>query len=184
MHYLECSVAGTSPLLMNSAAGLGTAAPGEVPTPEVEAERGTYRHEDGTLWFPAAAFRGALVSAGAGHKIGKRFARSLLAGTVFATDEAAALTDPDTGKPVTEYTIDVRRCVPPGARGGVSVLRARPRLDAWAASFALEYDETMVDPQTILHFLEIAGRSIGVGNFRPAKGGWFGRFAVRDPDDQ
>jgi hypothetical protein len=182
MHYLTVHVEGTSPLLMNSAAGLGQAAPGEIPAPEVEAERGAYRLPDGALYFPATGFRGALVAAGKGHRIGKRFATGVLGGAVFASEEAAALTDPASGEPLTAYQIDVRRCVPPGARGGVSVLRARPRLDKWAAVFTLEYDDTLVDPQTILHFLGIAGRNVGVGNFRPAKGGWFGRFAVRDQD--
>jgi hypothetical protein len=182
MHYLDCSVEGTSPLLINAALGLGQAAPGEIPTPEVEAERGTYRLPDGSLYFPSAAFRGALVSAGTGHRIGKRFATSVLKGAVFATAEAAPLTDPATGEPISTYQIDVRRAVPPGARGGVSVLRARARLDKWAATFGLEYDETLIDPATILHFLGVAGRNVGVGNFRPERGGWFGRFAVRDQD--
>lgn len=178
MHYLECRVTGTSPLLMNSAAGYGQAAPGEIPTPEVEAERGAYRLPDGSLYFPAAGFRGALVHAGSGQRIGKRAATSVLKSTIFATAEAAPLTDPATGDPIRDYVIDVRRSVPPGARGGVSVMRARPRLDKWAATVAFEYDEALIDPGMILHFLAIGGRNVGVGNFRPEKGGWFGRFTV------
>jgi hypothetical protein len=182
MQYLEARVTGTSPLLMNSAQGLGQAAPGEIPPPEVEAERGAYRLPDGALWFPADGFRGALVRAGSGHRIGKRAATSVLKGAIFATAEAAPLTDPATGEPLREYTVDIRRAVPPGARGGVSVLRARPRIEKWAAVVQLEYDETLIDPATILHFLKIAGRNVGIGNFRPEKGGPFGRFTVEDDD--
>jgi hypothetical protein len=174
-------VIGASPLLMNSAAAFTIADTGKsktrqnIPSPEDEAEAGTYRLDDGTLGFPAAAFKKAVVAAAKGRKVGKLGLPGIVLASVFETTEHVPLIHPDTGKPLTDYTIDIRGARP---QGQGMVRRARPRLDAWACDIELEYDDELVAEDLVRELLERAGRNIGVGNFRPEKSGRYGRFVV------
>src|SRR5260370_14267179 len=95
-----------------------------------EAEAGTYRLEGGQLYHPAIAFRSALLSAGKGRRIGKLSAPGVLSGAVFLSHAECALVNPETGKPIKTYTIDVRRAVVQRA----GVLRRRPSIDPWATT--------------------------------------------------
>ena len=58
------------------------------------------------------------------------------------------------------------------------IMRHRPRLNQWAMEFALEIDEDMINSQTVHQLLSEGGSKIGLGDFRPDKGGPFGRFLV------
>lgn len=57
------------------------------------------------------------------------------------------------------------------------VLRCRPILREWALTFDIEYD-TEIDPNAILEALRIAGRYVGIGDWRPDKKGKYGKFEV------
>jgi hypothetical protein len=174
-------VQGISPLLMNSAAAFTLADDGKaktrrsIPPPEVEAEAGAYRLEDGALGFPAAAFKKAVVSAAKGRKVGKLGLPGIVLASVFETTELLPLVDPDTDKPLSDYVIDIRGARPQ-AQG--MVRRARPRIDAWACDVTFEYDEELIAKDLVRDLLERAGRNVGVGNFRPEKTGRYGRFEV------
>lgn len=174
-------IKGTTPLMTHSPKGMTregekSAKRKSVPSAEVEAEIGTYRNGEGELVLPCIMFRQAIVNAGKGRKIGKTFATTLLKGTVFDPDRHALLVDPQTGELLSEYAIDER----PVVIGKNRVLRARPRYEAWACDVALDYDEEAVTPDVLVEMLNIAGTSIGVGDYRPEKGGWFGRFVCTD----
>jgi hypothetical protein len=173
-------VVGASPLLMSSAAEFTVADNGgpktrqSVPPPEVQAEAATYRMEDGSLGFPAAAFKKAVVSAAKGRKVGKLGLPGIILASVFETTEYLSLIHPETGECLHDYVIDIR-----GARPQQGMVRrSRPRLDAWACDVALEYDDELVTEDLVRELLERAGRNIGIGNFRPEKSGRYGRFEV------
>jgi hypothetical protein len=57
-------------------------------------------------------------------------------------------------------------------------MRYRPRLNDWSLMVDVMFDEMMVEKGQIIAAAENAGRYIGLGDYRPAKGGPFGRFAV------
>ena len=57
------------------------------------------------------------------------------------------------------------------------VLRCRPQIDDWAAEFTLLIDGS-IDYNVIRNIVEYAGIYCGLGDFRPQKGGPFGRFKV------
>jgi hypothetical protein len=166
---------------MNSAAAFTIADTGKaktrqaIPAPEEEAENGTYRLEDGTLGFPAAAFKKAVVSAAKGRKVGRLGLPGIVISSVFETTEHVQLVHPDTGQPLADYTIDIRGARP---QGQGMVRRARPRLDEWACDIDLEYDEELIAEGLLRDLLERAGRNVGVGNFRPEKTGRYGRFEI------
>lgn len=85
-------------------------------------------------------------------------------------------------EPITEYEIDVRRCIV--QRQGV--MRARPLIDLpWACVAEFEYDAGLgtaegepVAVKLYLQALGYAGQIVGIGNYRPERGGRFGKFAV------
>ena len=173
-------VVGVSPLLMHNPASMansGEARRKTIPTPEEEAEAGCYRDSDGMLVFPSVAFRNAVLKAAGGLKIGRKTLRSILS-HIRMDAEYVRLVDPETGEPLRDYDIDIRRAVV--QRQGVH--RARPRLDRWAAELGFVV-ETEIVPQNIEEILakvlNEAGYTVGVGDYRLEKNGWFGMFDVQ-----
>ena len=59
------------------------------------------------------------------------------------------------------------------------LLRTRPMFDLpWSAEFNIEYDTELVDKTQLENWLDIAGRRIGLGDWRPEKSGLYGRFTA------
>lgn len=58
--------------------------------------------------------------------------------------------------------------------GPKTVVRTRPRFDAWAVEFETKFLPSMLNPRELRGFLVAAGEQIGIGDWRPR----FGRFAV------
>ena len=58
------------------------------------------------------------------------------------------------------------------------ILRTRAKFDVWALAAHIEVDEELVDKEQLLSWLDIAGRRIGLGDWRPARSGIFGRFTT------
>ncbi len=177
-----------SPLLMNNPASMlvqtkKVRGQAQEHDPAEEAEAGAYRFDSGHLYFPTLAFRRACIDAGAGRKVAgtRQSAKTILNGALFLPDEGGdsvldtPLLDPDTDEPLEKYEVDVRRCV---VQGRSAIIRGRPRLDEWAAYVTFQVDDARISLDHMTSIFEIAGSSIGIGNWRPQKGGIFGRFAV------
>ncbi len=64
--------------------------------------------------------------------------------------------------------------------GGSRLLRTRARFDQWAATILVEVDPELVDRDQLLRWLDIGGRRVGVGDWRPEKSGQYGRYEVED----
>ena len=59
------------------------------------------------------------------------------------------------------------------------LLRTRPMFETpWAAEFRVECDPELVDKTQLENWLDIAGRRIGLGDWRPEKSGMYGRFTA------
>jgi hypothetical protein len=54
----------------------------------------------------------------------------------------------------------------------------RPRIDRWRLSFTLEVDTGMFSPAVVRMLVDDAGKRIGLGDYRPARKGPFGKFVV------
>lgn len=179
MNVVRYRVTGTHPLLMHSPKGMGGAAAGlgqkRIPSPADEAEAATYRLPDGQLYLPAIAFRSAILNASKGRRIGRFAAKGVLSSSLFVTDEHVPLTDAK-GEPLSGFEIDVRRCVV--QRQGV--MRARPKIDEWCGELALEFDPDFLKVDWITEIFALAGRTVGVGDYRPERSGPFGRFTVEE----
>jgi hypothetical protein len=62
--------------------------------------------------------------------------------------------------------------------GGVSDMRYRAEYEHWSVDLVFEYNERAITVQQLVDLVNLAGFSVGVGNWRPEKDGTFGRFAV------
>ncbi len=184
---LTYTIRGLSPLLLNNPRGMlslsggNTAAPAKqkrIPTPEEEAEAATYKTAEGVIAVPAIAVRNSMITAAAGFKYKTRSWKGFVSHIEIVPAELLPLYS-HAGEPVTGYEIDLRRCV---IRGRGAVARARPLIREWQATFTFVADTSMLPhekPRELLRsFLTEAGARIGIGDYRPEKTGWFGRFTV------
>lgn len=124
---------------------------------------------DGALpYLPAENIRQSLIAAAGRHKIGRKAASS---------DAAAALyIEPDAIPLLGEWVIDKRPVVIPATRG--RIIRVRPRFDYWSLRFVLNVETTLISLSLVRKIVDDAGNYVGVGDFRPAKKGPYGRFTV------
>ena len=186
MKSFEISIDGTAALLMHRF-GEGAEAAVQKPTrnsamgaaadPREQAEKVAYRDSDGVLYLPGAAFARLLREAGGGHKAKgtRRSMKYVLPTAVRVPQETVPLRNGD-GKAAKTFEVDSRPVVIPSTKG--RIMRFRPRLNVWSAQFVVSVDETLIDPAFVHQLVEEGGRQIGVGDYRPERGGPFGTFRV------
>src|SRR5215207_3960192 len=149
----------------------------EARTPAEAAERTAYRHTDGTLYLPGAGIARLLREAGSGHKQrgSRKSLKYIVPAAVIIPEDAITLHDV-AGQPLVDIEVDSRPVTIPATKG--RIMRHRARVEKWRASFTLEIDDGVLDAATIHQLLEEGGRRIGVLDYRPEKGGPYGRFVV------
>jgi hypothetical protein len=183
---IHVTIEGTTPLLMNRftdaaaqqlAGGTSTVMVGNKGTPREQAEKKLYVDEHGILHLPGTNIFRALIDAGIFHKAGRSKITtqksSLVPAAVALVELTCPIKGPD-GDP--KWEVDSRSVVIPSTGG--RVMCHRPRVDAWRVSFTLEIDTSMFTAQLVRQLLDDAGKRIGLGDFRPARKGPFGRFVV------
>jgi hypothetical protein len=151
-----------------------------IPPAVEEAEWGLYRLDDGVLYLPAQNILRCLVEAAKAFKMPK--SRSSMKNAV-----AAGVTVPfEVGfgfpligadnKPISDWKIDTRRVVIQRA----AIMRSRPLIEQWTVSCSFQLDVDAVPPHIFAEIVGYAGARVGVCDFRPEKGGQFGRFTVTE----
>lgn len=146
-------------------------------TPREAAERAVYRDEKG-FFFPGAAISRMLREAGSGHKMkgSRKSVKYIVPAAVIVEQDTIPILNGDGRSRAKDYEVDSRPVTIPATKG--RIMRHRPRFDEWSADFSLIVD-TEVLPDTLIHQLLAEGGSrIGIGDFRPEKGGPFGRFQI------
>lgn len=71
--------------------------------------------------------------------------------------------------------MDVRNVVVNRSR----IMRTRPRFERWRLNFTINVDESIVNSEDFLSALNYAGSLVGICDYRPEKGGKYGRFEVK-----
>lgn len=148
-------------------------------TPREAATKAANRLPDGRLYIPTAAFARAIREAGSAHKMttSRKSVKSVVPAAILLQEEVALLHAPgDPTKHLTEFEVDARRVVNPTTRGAMPCFR--PRVDVWACTFDIRVNEGLLDPAMIHQLLVEAGMTLGVGDYRPERGGPFGMFRV------
>jgi hypothetical protein len=177
MKTIKITIEGTSPLLMNRynverelQRMKGIRKVNKTYDSKIEAENSAYWTTSGKkeLCIPANCLYASLLGASSFHKIGKRSAKPMLAGSIRILPEEIRL---GTAK----YEIDIRPVVISRQR----VLKHRAKLNEWSASFEIAYNEKVITGiEVIKDILSEAGERVGLLDFRPQKGGWFGTFKI------
>ena len=174
MKTIRVSIKGNSPLLMHRFPMDGADAPGKkrtgVPDYQMEGERALYKDEKGTIYQPSSHIEGALKEAAKSFKIaGKRGATysKLVASTIQVMPDAIP-------HKLTDYHIDARPVVIQRAR----IVRYRPMFDEWELDFNIQIPDDQLPIDIVKQILDQAGLYVGIGDYRPGKGGKYGKFMV------
>ena len=144
---------------------------------ELEAQRSLWLDEGGAPTIPAAAIRSSIEAGARKRKQGTQVRGGLVVlSSAFKYDKKKYGTDVEKLGRSTQYTVPV---VVKSSR----ILRTRARFDMpWSCTFEVDVDDELIDQSQLLEWLDIAGRQIGLGDWRPEKSGMFGRFTVSDSD--
>lgn len=182
------TIQGITPLLMNRfheeaeikvSGGTSVTFRGDDGIPRDQAAPKRYADDKGRLYVPGPNIFACIIAAGTFHKAGKSKLTtqrsSLIPAGVMVDDLICPIIDSD-GKPISEWEVDSRSIVNP-ATGGRRMCH-RPRIDQWNVKFTLDVDKTMFTPALIRSVVDDAGKKIGLGDYRPARKGPFGRFVV------
>lgn len=187
----EIQVEGTTPLICNKftdaaaeAASSGTRsaiATTDRGTPLEIAQSKLYIGIDGkTPVIPQPNLLRCLVEGGRFHKVGKSQVTTAKSSMLFAcVDIDGAEIAIVHQQP---WKVDTRAVRIPSTGG--RILAHRPMFDDWKLSFVMEVDETIMSPKLMRQIVDDAGKRIGLGDFRPATKGPYGRFVVTQWQEQ
>jgi hypothetical protein len=145
----------------------------ELRKPEDEAEAATYRTESGDVGIPAMAFKSSILTAA--HKdigIEKTLVRKAL--FLICKDPGLVIAFSECDEPIVREDM-VRVGM------GAADLRYRPEFRNWKCVVELEIDAELLQAGDVLALIGRAGFGVGLCEWRPEKGGEFGRYEV-DPD--
>jgi hypothetical protein len=149
-------------------------AKGNPATPRPQAAAQVYTMKDGTPYVPTENLMSCLIAAGVFIRLdGKRqmsTGKATVVPGLFEIEDAVLPIEGDPWEP------DVRQGRNPN--GGEAVCIVRPRFDRWALSFTIEVDLDEIDESKIRDLFDKAGSRVGLGDFRPARKGTFGKFRV------
>jgi hypothetical protein len=171
MKRIDVEIGSVSPLLMHAFPLVPIEAL-EKKTPQQQAEIAAYRDPDtGLLYVPALNVQRCFV---AGATFSKGKGRSSLQKLV----AACVLVGPEERLSLgtKEFVVDSRPVVVPATKG--RVMRHRPKLETWAVTFTVDYDETLLTEQQMRRVIDDSGSRVGLLDFRPERKGPFGRFMV------
>jgi hypothetical protein len=115
--------------------------------------------------FPAGGVKKALVCAGG------RFADETMTVLRGVIQIPAFLLDIEA--PYPEMRKDPTRL-----SNGAANLAYRPGYSPWKMKVPVEFNETMISQAQVLNLFQLAGFSIGLGDWRPEKNGTFGQFQI------
>jgi hypothetical protein len=136
--------------------------------PRREFEQGMYRLPDGGYGFPAAGVKLAMTIAGqreAGEK------RTELMGRIsIASEHLEIISD----RPPEMRTDRVRL----SGMAGVTSLAYRPVFWPWSMLVPIRFNANTIQLDQVLNILDIAGFSVGIGDWRVDRKGTFGQFSV------
>jgi hypothetical protein len=179
---IKVTIQGVSPLIMNRfteaaevqvSGGTSVSFRGDKGTPRDQATPKRYADEKGNLYIPGPNIYAAIIAAGTFHKAGKSKLTTQKTSLIPAGMQLEELICPITGS---DWEVDSRSVVIPSTGG--RIMCHRPRVDEWSCSFTLDVDDGMFSANLVRAVVDDAGKKIGLGDYRPARKGPFGRFTV------
>lgn len=183
---IKITIQGVQPLLMNrfyeeaaerasSGSSLHTAA-GDKGSPLEQATLKLYTDSQGNPVIPGPNLHRCIYDGGKFFKAGKKqittAGESMLCATtrIFQGYIPVVHKDP--------WRVDTRPIVNPTTKG--RRLTHRPMFDDWQLTFDTWLNEMIIGEKLFRQIVDAAGDRIGLGDFRPARKGPFGRFVVTE----
>jgi len=168
------SIKGVSPLLMNRflPAELLETKVKRGSTKDVSVEDKLYVTEDGEPYVPSTYIRNSLIEAGKSIRIkgrGKSTYSKLLGSSLIVQPDNIIINSSTGWESFTVTAVN------PTTKGRMMV--TRPMFKDWKLSFeAVVLDD--IPEEVFRDILDEAGRYVGIGDWRPAKKGMYGKFIV------
>ena len=186
----ECKIEGIAPILMHSGKGLDPRLPAKIEAAKITGKRGNRTPVEDerlrelecvvSLWLdgntptiPTTAIRSAIEKAAKKSKEGPAVREGLLVlKSAFTYDVGRYGSTLDELGKTTQFTVGVNV-------NGKGVMRTRAMFETpWECRVLVDADDTLVEKRQLEGWLAIAGRRIGLGDWRPEKSGIYGRFEV------
>ena len=138
---------------------------------QIECCQALYFNQDGAPTIPGAAFRACLEKAARKLKQGPAVREGLVVtgDADFVYDKERYGTTVEDLSSKTQFTVLVKV-------QKARLLRTRAKFDDWSATFSIDTDPELVDKHKLQEWLDIAGRRIGLCDWRPECSGMYGRF--------
>lgn len=118
--------------------------------------------------FPAAGIKKALVSAGGRYADEKM---TVLRGVLNIIGDLVEIEGGHKGPVMRTDTVRLA--------SGVASLAYRPMFKPWEMKIEIRYNKNAIQLPQLLNLFQIAGFSIGLGDWRPEKNGNFGQFCIK-----
>jgi hypothetical protein len=180
---INVTIEGVTPLLCNKftdaasmAATNGTrsSAVGDRGTPREQAEARLYVGQDNKHVIPQPNIFRAIIDAGTFFKAGKSKITTQKTSLIPACVAIPCVEVPIEHKD--PWEVDTRAVRIPSTGG--RILCHRPFFHDWRLSFTIDLDTDIIGVKLLREILDAAGKRIGLGDFRPACKGPFGKFVV------
>jgi len=154
--------------------------PVEREDPRVVCEKAVYRlepsepGEPGQLAFPGSAIARMLREAGGSHKSkgSRKSLKYLVPAAVIVLDDLCSLYLPDRKTPMVDYEVDSRPVTIPATKG--RIIRHRARFNRWTFRVQMRINEDILEEAMIRRLMTEGLQQIGLGDYRPERGGPFG----------
>jgi hypothetical protein len=180
---ISITITGVTPLICNRftdeaqmAASNGTrlSSVGDRGTPREQAEKKLYLGHDGQPMIPQPNVFRAIIDGGQFFKAGKSKVTTQKTSLIPACVSIDAIEIPLASKE--GWQVDTRAVRIPSTGG--RILAHRPVFNDWSLTFEAEIDTDLLSPKLFREIVDAAGKRIGLGDFRPACKGPFGKFVV------
>ena len=181
--FIDVTIEGVTPLLCNKftdaasmAATSGTrgSAVGDKGTPHEQAEARLYTGQDGKYVIPQPNIFRAIIDGGTFFKAGKSKITTQKTSLIPACVSIPCVEIPIQHKD--QWETDTRAVRIPSTGG--RILCHRPCFHDWRLSFTIDLDTDILSVKLLREIIDAAGKRIGLGDFRPACKGPFGKFVV------
>ena len=139
--------------------------------PKAQYESSLYKFDDGRFGFPADGFKASMIRGG--KQLG--LVMTDMRTAIFIQGEYSKVADRELIEIFGEVSMreDMVRIA-----NGTADIRYRGQITDWKAELEITYNSTVVSFDQIVNMLQAAGFGVGVREWRPPKGGTFGRFKV------
>lgn len=140
---------------------------------------GLYYDDELGPYIPGQNVKSTLVGAAKFHRMGATFKRAVIVLDDKIKLEYRGPRDPETMWENPKF-VDARSVVVGQSR----LMRYRPKFHDWSVRARVVYSPEMLEQQDLVRAAQNAGMFVGLGDYRPEKGGAFGRFNVEVVSDE